>query len=408
MKSVYTLLIHFYSLCVNFAALFSPKARQWVKGRRGWKKKVRTFDRQKNKVLWIHCASLGEFEQGRPLIEKIVREKPGWKIVLTFFSPSGYEVRKEYDRADLIMYLPADTPANARFFLDIIRPDIALIVKYEFWFNYLSQLKSRKIPTYLVSGIFRPSQYFFKRYGVFATRMFSVFTHVFVQDPDSKTLLGSIGYTDCTVTGDTRFDRVSQIASAAKDLPLIREFKGEGQLFVAGSSWDSDEEIIAGYINSHPDTMKWIFAPHVISEAHISRIEKRLQVPSSRYSAYSGNESESRVLIIDNIGMLSSVYRYASMASVGGGFGKGIHNILEAACWGIPVLFGPNYHNFREAVKLIELGGASVFHDFNTFSVIVDNYLADSHALSGAGKVCAAYVTENKGATEKVFDLIFS
>ncbi len=407
MKSGYTLLIHFYSLCVNIAALFSPKARQWVRGRRGWKQKVRSFDRQTNKVLWIHCASLGEFEQGRPLIEKIVHERPGWKIVLTFFSPSGYEVRKEYDRADLVMYLPADTPANARYFLDIIRPDIALIVKYEFWYNYLSQLKSRKIPTYLVSGIFRPSQYFFRWYGAFATSMFSVFTHVFVQDPDSKALLGSIGYTDCTVTGDTRFDRVSQIAAAAMDLPLIKKFRGDGQLFVAGSSWDSDEEIIAGYINSHPDTMRWIFAPHVISEAHINRIEKRLQVPWSRYSTYSEKDSESRVLIIDNIGMLSSVYRYATIASVGGGFGKGIHNILEAACWGIPVLFGPNYNNFREAVRLIELGGASVFNDFNTFSAIVDKYLADGHALSGAGKVSATYVIENKGATDKVFDLIF-
>jgi 3-deoxy-D-manno-octulosonic-acid transferase len=408
MKSVYTLLIHFYSFCVNLAALFSPKARHWVRGRRGWKQKVRSFDRQNDKVLWIHCASLGEFEQGRPLIEKIVQEKQGWKILLTFFSPSGYEVRKEYDRADLIMYLPADTPANARYFLDNIRPDVALIIKYEFWFNYLSQLNKRQIPTYLVSGIFRPSQYFFKWYGTFARRMFSVFTHIFVQDPDSKALLGSIGYTDCTVTGDTRFDRVSQIAAAAKDLPLIRKFRGDEPLFVAGSSWDRDEEIIAGYINSHPDSMKWIFAPHVISDAHISRIEKRLQVPSSRYSAYSENDTESRVLIIDNIGMLSSVYRYASMASVGGGFGKGIHNILEAACWGIPVLFGPNYRNFREAVKLIELGGASVFNDFNTFSVIVDKYLTEDQALSGAGKISAAYVIENKGATEKVFDMIFS
>lgn len=407
MKSVYTLLILLYSLCVNLAAPFSPKARQWVRGRRGWKQKVKSFDRQESRVLWIHCASLGEFEQGRPIIEKIVREKPGWKIVLTFFSPSGYEVRKNYDRADLIMYLPADTPANARYFLDTIRPDIALIVKYEFWFNYLNQLKNRKIPTYLVSGIFRPSQYFFRWYGAFATRMFSVFTHIFVQDSDSKALLGSIGYTDCTVTGDTRFDRVSQIAAAAKDLPLIKKFRGEGKLFVAGSSWDRDEEIIAGYINSHPDTMKWIFAPHVISEAHISRIEKRLQIPSSRYSAFRDDDAGSRVLIIDNIGMLSSVYRYASIASVGGGFGKGIHNILEAACWGIPVLFGPNYGNFREAVKLIELGGASVFNDFNTFSIIVDKYLVDSRALTVAGKICASYVTENKGATEKVFDRIF-
>ncbi|HUW92614.1 MAG TPA: glycosyltransferase N-terminal domain-containing protein [Bacteroidales bacterium] len=408
MKTIYTILILFYSLVVNIAALFSHKARQWVRGRRGWKERVNLFDRQDSNVLWIHCASLGEFEQGRPLIEKIVSEKKKWKIVLTFFSPSGYEVRKGYGNADLIMYLPADTPANANYFLDRIRPDKVLIVKYEFWFNYLNQLNNRKIPTYLVSGIFRPSQYFFKWYGVYATRMFSVFTHIFVQDADSKALLGTIGYTDCTVTGDTRFDRVSQIAAAARDLPLIVKFRGEGPLFVAGSSWDRDEEIITRYINSHPGVLRWIFAPHVISEAHLSRIEKRLQVPSIRYSLYRDDDIESSVLIIDNIGMLSSVYRYASLASVGGGFGKGIHNILEAACWGIPVLFGPNYGNFREAVRLIELGGAAVFNDFNTFSAIVDKYLSDGRALSRAGIVCKSYVTENEGATENVFDRIFS
>mgnify|MGYP001453118257 CR=1 FL=1 len=408
MKTIYTFLIILYGLLVNVTALFNPKAGQWVKGRRGWKGRVATFNRENGKVVWFHCASLGEFEQGRPLIEKIVREKSGWKIVLTFFSPSGYEIRKDYPHADLIMYLPADIPSNVRYFLDKIRPDIVLIVKYEFWYNYLSQLKDRHIPTYLVSGIFRPAQYFFKWYGSFTREMFSVFTYIFVQDDISRELLGSIGYSQCTVTGDTRFDRVSQIAETAKDLPLIEKFRGDEGLFVAGSSWEDDEEIIIKYINAYPGKMKWLFAPHEIDAAHLARIERGLHVPFARYSSYNSDDRESRVLIIDNIGMLSSVYRYAAMAAVGGGFGKGIHNILEAACWGIPVLFGPNYKKFREAEELIELGGASSFTDFDTFSLIVENYTSDSQALSRAGAVCSLYVAENKGATEKVFSKIYA
>ncbi|MCJ7820466.1 MAG: 3-deoxy-D-manno-octulosonic acid transferase [Bacteroidales bacterium] len=407
MKTIYTLLILIYSMVVNITALFSLKARQWVKGRRGWKEKVSSFDRQESKVLWIHCASLGEFEQGRPLIEKICGEMRGWKIVLTFFSPSGYEIRKEYPHADLIMYLPADTPFYANYFLNRIRPDMVFIVKYEFWYNFLNQLKRRKIPTYLVSGIFRPTQYFFRWYGRYATRMFSVFTHMFVQEEASKLLLKSIGYANCTVTGDTRFDRVSQIATAAKDIPLIEKFRGSEKLFVAGSSWEQDEEIITAYINEYPGRMKWIFAPHEINTAHLERIEKHLRVPSARYSSYREDDNESRVMIIDNIGMLSSGYKYASIAAVGGGFGKGIHNILEPACWGIPVMFGPNCGKFREAEELISRGGASLFTDFITFAAVVDKYLSDQQALKRAGDVCASYVIENKGATDKVFDYVF-
>jgi len=281
-------------------------------------------------------------------------------------------------------------------------------------------LKRRKIPTYLVSGIFRPTQYFFRWYGGYATGMFSVFTHMFMQEEASGALLKSIGYANCTVTGDTRFDRVSQIAAAAKSLPLIEKFRGAETLFVViralfrkflvlvGQLRGAAKlKIITAFINDNPGRMKWIFAPHEINEAHLEGIEKRLRVASVRYSSYSENDSESRVLIIDNIGILSSVYRYASMAAVGGGFGNGIHNILEPACWGIPVMFGPNCHKFREAEELISRGGASIFTDFNTFTTVVEKYLSDKQELKRAGAACAAYVIENKGATDKVFDNIF-
>jgi 3-deoxy-D-manno-octulosonic-acid transferase len=407
MKVLYTSIIIIYSSLIGIASLFSKKARKWVKGRKGWRDSIRSFSKNGSKVVWIHCASLGEFEQGRPVIERIRSERPDWKVVLTFFSPSGYEVRKNYPGADAVMYLPSDIQVNARHFLDRIKPDMVLIVKYEFWYNYLSELKRRNIPTFLVSGIFRPTQYFFKWYGWFAKAMFSVFTHIFVQDELSGKLLSGIGYVNYTVTGDTRFDRVVQIAAAAKDLPLIETFRGSEMLLVAGSSWDADEDIIIRYINKNPGAMKWLIAPHEINEAHLARIEKKLEVSFSRYSDFDNGNAVCQVLIIDNIGMLSSVYRYATIAVVGGGFGKGIHNILEAACWGIPILFGPNHQKFREACDLINHGGAISFHNFVTFSTAVEKYLSDSPAMSRAGAACASYVIENKGATETVVAEIF-
>jgi len=328
-------------------------------------------------------------------------------VVVTFFSPSGYEIRKDYRGADMVMYLPTDLPANVRFFLDHIKPDLALFVKYEFWYNYLSELKRRNIPTYLVSGIFRPDQYFFRWYGSFARGVFQVFNRIFLQDEQSGRLLESIGYHRYSVTGDTRFDRVSQIAAAAKDLPVIEKFRGKESLFVAGSSWDEDEEIIVRYINSNSGAMKWVIAPHEIDEAHLCRIEKRLTPESVRYSRYVEGAKSCRVMIIDNIGMLSSVYRYASIAAVGGGFGRGIHNILEPACWGIPVLFGPHHLKFREAVQLKERGGAVSFDNFETFTSVVEKYLSDPVALEAAGNASAIYISENKGSTDKVYKEIF-
>ncbi len=408
MKIIYTGLIALYSAIAGVTSIFSNKARRWVRGRRGWRGRLSSFNRGEGKVAWVHCASLGEFEQGRPVIEKIKSEHPEWKVVITFFSPSGYEVRKDYKGADTVMYLPTDMPANVRFFLDHIRPDLALFIKYEFWYNYLNELKKRNIPTYLVSGIFRPDHYFFRWYGRFARGVFLVFNRIFLQDEQSGRLLESIGYHHYRVTGDTRFDRVGQIAAEAKDLPVIEKFRGGESLFVAGSSWDEDEEIIARYINENSGAMKWIIAPHEIDEAHLGRIEKRLVPGTIRYSRFGENNSDCRVMIIDNIGMLSSVYRYASIAAVGGGFGRGIHNILEPACWGIPVLFGPNHIRFREAIQLIERGGAVSFTDFETFSAAVEKYLADPAALTAAGKACASYISENKGSTDEVYNEIFA
>jgi 3-deoxy-D-manno-octulosonic-acid transferase len=407
MKTIYTGIIVFYSFVAGVASLFGGKARKWVRGRQGWRRSLRSFSKDGKKVVWMHCASLGEFEQGRPVIEKIRSEQPDWKVVLTFFSPSGYEVRKDYQGADVIMYLPADIPVNVRYFLDRTEPDLVLIVKYEFWYNYLSELKKRKIPTYLVSGIFRSTQYFFKWYGLFAREMFSVFTHIFVQDGQSGRLLKGIGFDRYTVTGDTRFDRVSQIADAAKNLQKIEEFRGSERLFVAGSSWEADEDIIIRYINEQPFAMRWIIAPHEIDEAHLQRIERKITAGSVRYSSFDGRENGSRVMLIDNIGMLSSVYRYAAIAAVGGGFGKGIHNILEPACWGIPVLFGPNHGKFREAGDLTERGGALTFNNFEAFSAAVNKYLADNESLVAAGNACASYIADNKGATDMVYDEIF-
>lgn len=407
MKTIYTGLIALYSAIAGAASPFSVKARRWVRGRRGWRERLSSFSRGEGKVAWVHCASLGEFEQGRPVIEKIRRDHPDWKVVVTFFSPSGYEIRKDYRGADMVMYLPTDLPANVRFFLDHIKPDLALFVKYEFWYNYLSELKRRNIPTYLVSGIFRPDQYFFRWYGSFARGVFQVFNRIFLQDEQSGRLLESIGYHRYSVTGDTRFDRVSQIAAAAKDLPVIEKFRGKESLFVAGSSWDEDEEIIVRYINSNSGAMKWVIAPHEIDEAHLCRIEKRLTPESVRYSRYVEGAKSCRVMIIDNIGMLSSVYRYASIAAVGGGFGRGIHNILEPACWGIPVLFGPHHLKFREAVQLKERGGAVSFDNFETFTSVVEKYLSDPVALEAAGNASAIYISENKGSTGKVYKEIF-
>ncbi|HLP72518.1 MAG TPA: glycosyltransferase N-terminal domain-containing protein [Bacteroidales bacterium] len=408
MKLLYNTGIILYTLAIRLAALFSAKAALLTSGRKDWQGLVTERISKRDKVLWVHCASLGEFEQGRPVIEEIRHSKPDLKILLTFFSPSGYEIRKNYPLADCIVYLPADTPGNAAKFIKLVHPEAAIFVKYEFWHNYISVLHRNNIPLYLISGIFRKEQPFFRSYGSFFRSMLGKFRLLFVQDEASAELLKNAGINNVIVAGDTRFDRVVKIASAARKINELEDFMGEEKLFLAGSSWSADEEIISKYINLHPGRMKWVFAPHEIDDANIERLQKLLTVESVRFSKYNGapGSSGARVLIIDNIGMLSSAYRYANIAEVGGGFGKGIHNILEPACWGIPVLFGPRHEKFREAVELLKQKGAMTFINYEEFGGIIDRLLNDEAFYLQSARSASYYVSKNIGATSRILEEI--
>ncbi|MBK7134270.1 MAG: 3-deoxy-D-manno-octulosonic acid transferase [Bacteroidales bacterium] len=399
---LYNLGILIFNVLAHIIAPFNSKAKLWVEGRKNWEKKITDKIKPGDRTMWIHCASLGEFEQGRPVIEALRKEIPGLKIVLTFFSPSGYEIRKNYAGADCIIYLPSDTTGNSSKFIKLVNPEFVIFVKYEFWNNYISAVYEKDIPLYLVSGIFRPGQSFFKWYGSFFRKMLRKFEKIYVQDERSQGLLKGIGLTNSEVAGDTRFDRVKQLTGTAREIPQLEHFRGKEKMFLAGSSWKPDEEIIAQYINNSPDKMKWVFAPHEIDSAHIDRLEKLFSVKVARFSQFSEKSADARVLIIDNIGMLSSAYKYASIAAIGGGFGKGIHNILEPACWGIPVLFGPKYKKFKEAVDLINAKGAMTFDSFEKFSDILDNWLSDELFYLKSAKTAGEYVNNNTGATDVI------
>lgn len=400
MRHLYNVIIIIINTLAHILAPLNAKASLWIKGLKGWEEKIRNKIGSGDRVIWMHCASLGEFEQGRPVLEALKEKTPGLKIVLTFFSPSGYEVRKGYAGADLVCYLPSDTPFNAKRFINLVNPEYVIFVKYEFWNNYISYLHKKNIPLYLISAIFRPEQHFFKWYGSFFRGMLAKFRMIFVQDKRSLSLLKSIGMDNVVMAGDSRFDRVVQIAGSAKDIQALKDFRGDEKLFLAGSSWKPDEEIIAEYINNYPGKMKWVFAPHEIDISNIERLEKLFKVSHVRFSVYAKNPSDARILIMDNIGMLSSAYSYASIAEVGGGFGKGIHNILEPACWSIPVMFGPNHTRFREAVELVEAGGARSFTNYDDFKTILDEWLGDEEAYSLSADIAGKYVRDNTGATD--------
>lgn len=361
------------------------------------------------RYVWFHAASLGEFEQGRPIMESLKNSHPEYKILLTFFSPSGYEVRKDYQGADIICYLPMDMSWNVKRFLDIVQPDCAIFIKYEFWMNYLLELKKRQIKTYIVSAIFRESQLFFRSYGGFYRRLLKSFTHLFVQNDESVRLLHSIGFDNVTKVGDTRFDRVADIAAKSNDLPIVQAFKSDAKVLIAGSSWPNDENILLPYFNQN-FPLKLIIAPHEIDEEHLQSIISQLKRPYIRYSqATIENVKEADYLIIDCFGLLSSIYRYGEIAYIGGGFGVGIHNILEAAVYGIPVIFGPNFRKFQEAVDLQQKGGAFVIENYESFSQIMSEFLEENSSLySSACKVSNDYSQANKGATSKVVNAIFS
>lgn len=407
MKLIYNAGIYLFIFIARILSPFSIKARQWTLGTRSWRTIQERLSELSGKRIWIHCASLGEFEQGRPLIEAIRKKDPSSVIILSFFSPSGYEIRKNYSQADVVCYLPPDTQENAREFIAAVNPGIVIFIKYEFWNNYISVLKERGIPLYLVSGIFRKGQHFFRWYGGFFRKMLSGFSWFFVQDNESAELLKTAGFDNVTVAGDTRFDRVVEISKNARDIRELETFCGGERTFLAGSSWPGDEAIFAGYINNYPERLKWIFAPHEISEQSLSGLEKLLKVKTVRFSAFSEAHADARVLIIDNIGMLSSAYRYATIAGVGGGFGKGIHNILEPACWGIPVVFGPNHMKFREAKGMIDAGASWSFSNYSGFRAIMDSLTGDRELYALAAKAAGEYVARNAGATGIVMSKIF-
>ena len=365
----------------------------------------------KSQYIWLHAASLGEFEQGRPIIERIKADYPQYKILLTFFSPSGYEIRKDYKYADVVCYLPFDRKKNVRRFLDLVNPSLVIFIKYEFWYNYISQLYKKGIPTFMVSAIFRGDQIFFKWYGKSYRKILTFYKSICVQDKNSQRLLASIGITNVEVCGDTRFDRVIDIKKAAKELPLADAFSkvtdNPRQLtLVAGSSWPKDEDIFVEYFNKNTN-IKLIIAPHEIHESHLTYIENLLKRPSVRYSQANIDTIQNYdCLIIDSFGLLSSLYRYGKIAYIGGGFGIGIHNVLEAAVYGIPVIFGPNFKKFREATQLIEIGGGYSIHDSESFFVLMAELFQYPDVLDSAGNSAGQYVKENAGVVDKVMNAL--
>ncbi len=403
---IYNLFIYLYVSAVRMAALFSEKVSKMVAGQKKTFSVLEQHIDPKAKYIWFHAASLGEFEQGRPLIEEIRRRFPEYKILQTFFSPSGYEVRKDYKGADVVCYLPLDTPGNARRFVEKAHPCMAFFIKYEFWKNYLTELHERQIPVYSVSSIFRPEQIFFKWYGGGYREVLKCFTHLFVQNQESVDLLKTIGVTETSITGDTRFDRVLDICSQAKVLSLVERFKGDRLTMVAGSSWAPDEDIFIPYFNAHPE-MKLVIAPHVIDESHLKEIAGKVKGKVVRYSqATEENVAEADCLIIDCFGLLSSIYRYGEIAYIGGGFGVSIHNTLEAAVYGIPVIFGPNNKKFMEAQGLKQCKGGFEIQGASDFNELMDRFREDRQFLQLSGENAGNYVKKNAGALEKILETI--
>lgn len=400
---MYNILMYFVWFGVSIAAIFDHKIRlMWRGQRRAFRILKRKVD-PNAKYVWVHAASLGEFEQGRPIIERIRLEHPDYKILLTFFSPSGYEVRKNYPGADIITYLPIDTVTNARRFLRTVRPVAAFFIKYEFWYNYLHVLRHRKVPVYSVSSIFRPDQVFFRWYGRQYAHVLKCFTRFFVQNEESRMLLEKIGIHEVEITGDTRFDRVMTIKSLAKELPIVESFvKGSEKVFIAGSSWGPDEDVFIPYFNEHKD-WKLIIAPHVIGEVHLKQILSKLQRNTVRFTQTTPEEAATAdCLLIDCFGLLSSIYNYGTVAYIGGGFGVGIHNTLEAAVWDMPVIIGPNNKKFEEAQGLMQAGGCFEIHDAAEFETLMNRFDTDKAFLKDSSEKAGQFVKGQAGATDRI------
>ena len=408
---LYYLALRAYGLMIQAAALFDAKAAQWVAGRRHWQQAHRALLAAKPRgeagLIWVHCASLGEFEQGRPVIEGLKAARPELRVLLTFFSPSGYELRKNYPQADYVCYLPLDTPANARDFLEIWQPDLAVFVKYEFWYFFLRALRQRNTPSYLIAALFRSGQLFFKPYSGALRHIPAWFSHIFVQDEPSASLLRAQGLADFSIAGDTRIDRVMQIAQRSASFPLIEEFAGSAPVLIAGSTWPEDEAILLPFLNDGlPSSWKAIIAPHQIKEAHARALLAQFAGRGLRYSqAAAGELADARLLIIDNVGMLSALYRYGRIAYIGGAFGAGLHNTLEPIAFGLPVIFGPKYQKFAEARYLIASGGGFCIHNREELAEAFNRLQPDADYQAAAEKA-RSYISSNQGASQMVVDAL--
>ncbi|MFH2144136.1 MAG: glycosyltransferase N-terminal domain-containing protein [Bacteroidota bacterium] len=410
MLLVYNFTISLYYLAIKLASISNQKAKDWINGRKNIFSKIDEKIQGNEKIIWIHTASLGEFEQGRPLLEKLKKLNPDIKILLTFYSPSGYNVRRNFEYADFIFYLPLDTKRNAGKFIEIVNPSKVFFVKYEFWYHYLNQLKIRNIPVYLISANFRPDQLFFRWYGKWYRQMLLFFSHIFVQNTESANILKSHNITNVSVSGDTRFDRVYSITQNSTDFPEIKLFSENAKVLIFGSTWKKDEELLIKFININKNRLeiKYIVAPHEINKENIKLFQKQINVSSICHSELTINaEKNYQCLIIDSIGKLSSVYKYGYVAYVGGGFGKGIHNILEPAAFSLPVIFGPKHEKFNEAIELINQKGAFSIDDFEKFEIILNRFINDSDFYSSTQKNVTQFVVNNLGAVERILNSIF-
>ncbi len=403
MLLLYRLGIGFYALMAQLLAPFNTKARQFTQGRSNWKNKLPNFEN--HPVALFHCASLGEFEQARPVLEAFAQEFPDWKIVLSFFSPSGYEIRKNYPVAHFVTYLPLDTPENAQYFVQTLKPKIALFVKYEFWYHTLKALHHSGCEVISFSAIFRKEQAFFKPYGGFMRQVLGFFNHLFVQDVESVKLLKSISITNTTLAGDSRLDRVAAVAKEGKEFPEIEQFKGDSTLIMIGSAWPADTDLLLPVLLTQFPDWKVIIAPHELHESYLGKLEEQSLGKAIRYSDWKVSPKEGKqVLIINNIGMLAYLYRYADVAWIGGGFGSGIHNTLEAAAFGIPMGFGPRYKKFKEAVDFIDTGAAFSETDTTQLKAKLQYFVANQENRKAAGKIAAEYIETHKGATKTIID----
>lgn len=408
MKSLYNIGIWGYYFLLRIVSIRNEKARKWLLGRKDLFRNIADTIQPGDRILWFHVSSLGEFEQGRPVIELIRKDHPEFKILLTFFSPSGYEIQKSYPFADYVFYIPLDTRQNASRFIDLVKPEKVFFVKYEFWYHFLIQLNERNIPTYIFSALFRPSQIFFRWYGKWYLKAISTYKYLFVQNQESYDLLVRNGITNVAIAGDTRLDRVAEIADHAPRLEKVERFCGSQKALVAGSTWKEDEDLFIAYLNKFGEGQKFIIAPHEVNPASIERITRKLQRSYTFYSTASNEDLESsQVLIVDGYGYLVSVYRYGFIAYVGGGFTSGIHSILEPAAYGLPVIFGPDYDKFQEAHDLLQDGGAFTIETEDEFNSILDQLLTDDQLLETASEASRNYVNKNRGASSFVVSHLF-